>query len=103
MGAARGTTPLLTLTFTERDLNFTTADHVYVTVECNHKCVTKQDAELEIGEKTIGFMLSQKETLEFPDTANIRIQANWTQNGRRYASNVVNYSFGKQLLQEELP
>lgn len=103
MGAARGTTPLLTLAFVERGLNLLDADHVYVTIEYNHNSITKQDTELEIGEKTISFVLTQRETLEFPDTGNIRIQANWTRSGKRYASNIVHYSFGKQLLPEELP
>lgn len=101
MSIPRGTTPTLTLTFTEQGLDLTAADDVYVTFEYNGTPLTKSGSDLTVGEKTIAVHFTQAETLAFPE-GTIDIQANWLDNGERFASEVVRYQFSRQLLNEVL-
>lgn len=100
MSAPRGTTPTLTLTFTEKGLDLTTATNVYVTFKYGSQLMTKTGDALNISEKQITVTLSQPETLAFPE-GSIYIQANWTgPGGFRAASEVVALNWSKQLLNQ---
>lgn len=99
MSIPRGVTPTFTLTFSDEALDLTAASHVYVTF-VGGKTVTKSDSELTIEEKQISVYLSQEETLSF-NTGLVSIQVNWTYgNGSRSASEMVNYPFSNNLLNE---
>lgn len=106
MSAPRGTTPTFTLSFTEPSLDLTSAAHVYVTFRNNTNTVTKQDTDLTIAEKSVTVTLSQAETLaflvdSFVGSSTCDIQVNWTDiSGGRAASEVVKYTFDKQILDE---
>ena len=101
MSIPRGTTPTITLTFSEPSLDLTTADNVYVTIQCGALKITKTGADLEVQEKTISLCLTQEETLAIKE-GKVQIQANWTASGYRYASEVATQTFSKQLLNEVL-
>lgn len=97
MSIPRGVTPTFTLTFSDPSIDFTIAQHVYVTFK-GVDTITKQDDELTIREKEIDIYLTQAETLRFVNGM-VQIQVNWTyQNGRRAASDIKKYSFSPQLL-----
>ena len=99
-----GTTPTFTLTFDDDNLDLTSAQNVYVTFHSANKTssLTKTGEDLVVEEKSIAVYLTQEETLAFYE-GQVEIQANWTSaTGGRYASNVVTYAFGKQLLKEVL-
>lgn len=99
-----GTTPTFTLTFTDENLDLTSAQNVYVTFHSANKSssLTKTGEDLTIEEKSIAVYLAQEETLAFYE-GDVEIQANWTSTtGGRCASDVVTYTFGKQLLKEVL-
>lgn len=102
MSAPRGTTPTLTLTFTDQGLDLTAADKVYVTFDFGGEQLTKESEDLTIGAKTIGVHLTQAETLAFPE-GSVDIQVNWLIDAERYASEVVRYPFSRQLIDEVLP
>lgn len=99
MGVPRYTTPVFTLTFTEKDLDLTQAEEVFVTFRQACKLMTVTGDDLTVGEKTIVVSFTQEETAEFCE-GDVEIQANWVIAGKRAASEVVNYQFTKQLLQE---
>ena len=102
MSAPRGTTPTLVLKFTEPSLDLTVAANVYVTFRYGSNQLTKTGADLTIAPKTISVSLSQEETLQFPEGI-ISIQANWTgSDGFRAASEIANFTWSKQLLNEVL-
>lgn len=96
MSVPIGTTPTFTLTFSE-EIDLTQASNVYVTFCSGTKMVTKTGDDLTIEQRSVGVMLSQEETLSF--IPNVAIQVNWTTpDGKRIASEVVNYKFDPQLL-----
>lgn len=99
MGVPRYTTPVFTLTFTEKDLDLTLASDVFVTFKqaCNIITVTGED--LTVSEKSISVSFSQEQTASFC-IGDVEIQANWVIGDKRAASEVVTYQFTKQLLQE---
>lgn len=97
MGVPLYTTPTFTLTFTEKDLDLTQAQNVYVTFRSGAVFMTKTGEDLTVDEKTIGVTLTQEETAQFVMGA-VEIQANWTQGGKRIASEVATYDMTKQLL-----
>lgn len=100
MGVARATTPTFTLTFSEEELNLTTASNVYVTFEQDGVSITKTGADLTIGEKQIDVYLDQAETLNFK-VGVVDVQANWTMaGGRRASSEVAQIQMTKQLLRQ---
>jgi len=102
MSIPRGTTPTLTLTFTESGLNLMQATNVYVTIRFGMQQITKTGEDLTIQPKSIALYLTQEETLQFPE-GNIYIQANWTAaGGKRCASEIVAQPFSQQLLNEVL-
>lgn len=100
MSVPRYTTPTFTLEFSEEGLDLTQASGVYVTFEQASQTMTKTGSDLEVQEKSIVIFMSQQETARFC-VGDIEIQANWTTaDGRRAASEVVNYKISKQLLPE---
>lgn len=102
MSAPRGTTPTITLTFTDSELDLTQANNVYVTIQYGRTLLTKTGTDLEVEAKQIALYLTQQETLDFPE-GNIDIQANWTDDvGGRCASDIVSFRFTRQLLNEVL-
>lgn len=101
MGVPRGTTPTLLLTFTEQNLDFTAAEDVYVTIKYGDTKLTKTGTDLVLTQKTISVFLSQQETLTFPE-GECEVQANWTGGGKRAASDIGQFYFSKQLLDEVL-
>lgn len=101
MSVPQYTTPTFLLTFDDDDLDLTTADHVYVTfraLECRKEyLLTKTGDDLNVKPQSISVFLSQEETADL-GVGNIEIQANWTQDGKRAASEVVPFTLSKQLL-----
>lgn len=104
MAIPRGTTPTLTLTFNTDNLDLTTVNNVYVTFRYGKgETLTKTGNELAIGAKSVDVFLSQAETLKFTE-GTVEVQANWTySDGRRAASSVESFYFGKQLLDKVVP
>ena len=95
---AKGTTPTFTLTFSEATLDLTQAEHVFVTFR-GSKTVEKSDTDLTITEKSVEVYLTQQETLAL-SKGNVQIQVNWTySDGKRSASDIVNYSFSENLVE----
>ena len=101
MGVPRGTTPTLVLTFDDPILDLTTAAEVYVTFKQDANKITKTGENLEVEAKKISVFLSQRETLSFTDGV-VEIQANWIGNGKRAASEIYQFYFSRQLLDEVL-
>lgn len=98
MGVARGTTPTFVLTFTDEELDFTQAEHVYVTFKSLGLTLTKTGEDLTVSEKEIQVFLPQEDTLQLHD---VQIQANWTTaGGVRAASTIVTYRMDDQLLEK---
>ena len=100
MSIAIATTPTFTLTFTQQDLNLTTARNVYVTFKQGLQTLTKTGEDLVVNEKSIEVYLSQDETISWR-VGSIQIQANWTTaSGSRFASEVATYDLSEQLLEK---
>lgn len=92
------TTPTLTLTFTDEDLDLTTASNVYVTLKQNDSIVSKSGTSVTVSPKQIVTVLSQSDTIQFSEGF-ADIQANWVyQNGKRACSNVQSIKMSRQLL-----
>lgn len=102
MSTARASTPTIKLTFSDEDLDLTSALHVYVTLTQGTKKVTKKDTELVIQAKRIEFELTQKETLAFAE-GSVKVQVNATYAGKkRVPSKVRTFELTEQLLEEEV-
>ena len=101
MSVPRGTTPTLVLTFTDPNLDLTTASNVYVTLKNGTVKITKTGDALEVEPKKISVFLSQTETLGFPEGA-AEVQANWIGGGKRAATEIAPFYFSRQLLDEVL-
>lgn len=99
MGVPRYTTPVFTLTFTEKDLDLTQAEEVFVTFRQACKLMTVTGEDLTVGEKTIAVSFTQEETAEFCE-GDVEIQANWVIAGKRAASEKVTYQFTDNLLKQ---
>lgn len=97
MGVPFYTTPTFTLTFSERELDLTQAQSVYVTFRSGTQVITKTGNQLTIGEKTIGVSLTQEETASF-ESSIVNIQANWMISGKRIASVIAQCDLDGQLL-----
>lgn len=97
MGVPRYTTPVFTLTFTEKDLDLTQASDVYVTFTQASTSITVGMENLEVAEKTISVSFTQEETARFC-VGDVSIQANWMTGNKRASSEVVTYEFTEQLL-----
>lgn len=52
MSVPRGTTPTFYLTFSEEELDLTTASNVYATFKQNEKRITKSGADLVIADNS---------------------------------------------------
>lgn len=102
MSAPRGTTPTLVLTFTDDNLDLTSAAGVYVTFKYGPNALTKTGEDLTVEAKKITVSFSQEETLSFPEGP-MQIQANWTgADGFRAASEIQVFNWSRQLLPEVL-
>lgn len=108
MSIPRGTTPTLHLTFTEEELDLTTASNVYVTFEQGTREITKSGDDLVVAEKQIDVYLNQKDTLGFK-AGEVEIQANWISDTldssgkpKRVGSEIATVEFSKQLLERIL-
>lgn len=97
MGVPLFTTPTFTLTFSEQGLDLTQAQNVYVTFNSGATWITKTGEDLTVNDKSIIVSLTQEETARFIMGV-LKIQANWTQNGKRIASEIVGYDMTGQLL-----
>ena len=97
MGVPRYTTPVFTLTFTEKDLDLTQAEEVFVTFRQACKLMTVTGEDLTIEKKSIAVSFTQEETAEFCE-GDVEIQANWLIAGKRAASEKVTYQFTDNLL-----
>lgn len=101
MSVPRGATPTFTLSFPESSgIDLTLARSVYVTFTRGLVSLTKTGEDLVVGTRTIGVLLSQKETLSF-GTGDVEVQANWiSADGKRVVSEISVVGFTKQLLDE---
>lgn len=99
MGVPKYTTPTVTLTFTEKTLDLTLAEAVYVTFRSGLQKLTKAGSDLEIAEKTIGVHLDQEDTARFA-AGPVSIQANWIIAGERVASEIAEINISENLLAE---
>lgn len=98
MSFGRFTTPTIILTFTDAELDLTSAKNVYVTFHSGVNTFTKTGDDLQVSEKQISVFLTQAETGRFKDTA--EVQANWTGNGGvRYQSDIQSLPVDKNLLE----
>lgn len=100
MNAPIGTTPTLSLTFDESEVNFLETRNIYISMESKDCSIVKRgdDPGVFISEHQIDIYLSQEETLSFGPLPT-DIQVNWTYaDGSRAASNIVRYRFGQNLL-----
>lgn len=98
MSTARATTPTFKHTFTEPELDLTTANNVYVTYRQGSKVLTKTGEDIEVEPKAVTVYLSQKETLMFK-AGTFQAQINWTgANGRRAASKIKGIELEDNLL-----
>lgn len=98
MGVPRGVTPTFTFTLEDDNIDLTAVNNVYVSFANKGSCLTKTGSEIEVRAKEVDVYLSQEETLGFSETR-VDIQINWTYaDGKRGATEVATYSFGKQLL-----
>lgn len=99
MAISKGTTPTITLTFTEQTLDLTQAAHVYVSFRGLGNSIEKSDTDLTIAQKSIGVYLTQDETLSLHE-GDVLIQANWTYpDGSRAASEIVKYKITDNLIE----
>lgn len=103
MGAPRGTTPTLYLTFDEDpELDLLQAVSWYVTLSDGRGKVTKTGDALTVYEKEIDVTLEQIDTLQLK-AGRAEIQANWVYaDGQRGGSEVSYVMLTKQLLDEVL-
>ncbi len=103
MSVPVGTTPTFVLTFAEATgVNLTNASNVYVTFQNGGVQITKTGENLTVEALSITVTMTQEEMLQFFKGA-VEIQANWTTpDGKRIASEVVNYCLSKQLLMREI-
>ena len=99
MGIPRYTTPVFTLTFTEKDLDLTQADEVVVTIKQANTEKNYTGEALTVNEKSIVVSLSQQETAEFC-VGPVEIQANWLIGNKRAASETASIEMTKQLYRE---
>lgn len=92
------TTPTITITFTDDELDLTAASGVYVTLKQNNVCLTKTGTDIAVSAKQIELVLNQEDTVGFTEGV-ASIQANWAfPNGKRACSNVQSIQLSKQLL-----
>lgn len=109
----RGTTPTLTFTIKNQDIDLSAAQNVYVTLAQGSKLgsklmIEKTGADLEIETRTVSVFLTQKESLQLLEGSNCEVQINWTyldidgETVRRAATKVKSIPISKQLLRREI-
>ena len=94
----KGVTPTITLTFDDETLDLRLAETVIVSISNSKEGQRPilEITDLDMGEKTISFDLTQEQTLAFPSLC--RIQANWTySDGKRACSDIKKFSLSENL------
>jgi len=99
----RGTTPTITFTIQNQDVDLTAAENVYVTFVQGITVIQKSNDDLEIEARTVSVWLTQEESLKLADGSNCKVQINWTYLAtdgevRRAATEVKTINIGEQLL-----
>lgn len=116
MAIPRGTTPTLILTSDNQLVDWTVADHIYVTFyqksekssrsgRCCHDSddlspvLTKTEEDVDISSQSIAVFMSQEDTLRFEAGKEIYIQVNWTYgDGQRGATQLARIKLGTNLI-----
>lgn len=92
------TTPTLTMTFADDELDLTAASGVYVTLKQNNVEVTKTGTDIAVAPKQVEVALSQADTIQFVEGL-VNVQVNWIfPDGKRACSDVKAFQMSKQLL-----
>lgn len=92
------TTPTITITFTDDELDLTAASGVYVTLKQNNVELTKTGTDIAVSAKQIELVLEQDDTVKFAEGF-VNIQVNWVfPNGKRACSDVQTIQMSRQLL-----
>lgn len=101
MSFGRYTTPTIIMELPDGEypaVDFTQADHVYVTFSSGKNSFTKTGDDLVISERSVGVILTQEETGRFRDYT--EAQVNWTANGgMRYQSDIITLDVDRNLLE----
>ena len=101
----RYTTPQLTLTINDENVNLLKANYIFVTFDQNSTTLTKTGEDLEIeGDRTIKLSLTQEESKLF-STGPVKVQINWIEtdlNGgiQRFATGIKTLNMTPNLLEE---
>lgn len=98
----QATTPTITLTITNAgELDLTTAEHVYVTLEQNGGSLTITDLSVE--PQAVSFTLSQEDSLSLP-VGPMNCQINWVfADGTRGATKLRTLTIQRNLIEKVLP
>lgn len=100
----QGTTPILTFTIKNQNVNFQEAQNIYVSIVQDHFEIIKTGEDLEVGERRIEVRLTQQESFRLCEGKNAEVQINWTYYDidgitlRRAATRVRSIRINKQLL-----
>lgn len=100
MNAPIGTTPTFSFAFDETAVDFTTVNHIYISMVTENFSVVKtpDDDGVVVSAHQIDVHLTQEETLAI-GTDKLAMQVNWTYgDGNRAASTIVMYRFDTNLL-----
>ena len=110
----RGTTPTFTCTIKDDSVDLTQAYKVYVTIKQEVRravnrtvSITKTGEDLEVGEKTVSFWLTQEESLKLQLNAPAKMQINWIYHSfdgttRRASTKLKEVVIDEQLLERVL-
>ena len=100
----RGTTPTITFTIQNQEIDLTAAQNVYVTFSQGMTRIEKANEDLEIEARAVSVWLTQEESMKLADGSVVEVQINWTflaadgETVRRAATEVKTIAIGKQLL-----
>lgn len=93
----RGTTPTFILTIEDDDVDLTTMDNVYVTIQQSGVKMTKTGEDITVSAKEVDVFLSQEETLKFA-RGNVLVQINFTyEDGKRGCTEIVQVYVSENL------
>lgn len=103
----KGTTPTFKFNINE-DAHIDDATNVYVTFSTTPNYIkaflTKTGTDLSIVENSIHVYLTQQETLDFPSSKIVYVQANWLYaNGTRACTKPKEISVGENFINRVLP
>lgn len=101
----QATTPTITLTL-PNDIDLTTATEVFVTFKQQMLTITKTTFDgVEIDDENANVLyvtLEQSETVLFSDNYPAKVQVNWTQGTKRFATVVKNINVKENLIPKML-